>query len=114
MLRCVPTGGIGLRVMATEAVSHLTPANTKEFFEDFFTRIALAAHRMRSRRTVDLASGELTLPRYRRPPLRRPSPHHPRIRPSHPPSSSPLPPPLSKTPPVPLPQRTRPPSTPPI
>ena len=58
----VATGGIGLRVMATEAVSHLTPAHTKEFFEDFFTRIALAAHRMRSRRTVDLASGEPTLP----------------------------------------------------
>ena len=58
----VPSGGIGLRVMATEAVSHLTPAHTKEFFEDFFTRIALAAHRMRSRRTVDLASGEPTLP----------------------------------------------------
>ena len=58
----VSTGGIGLKSMAIEAVSHLTPAHTKEFFEDFFTRIALAAHRMRSRRTVDLASGGLTLP----------------------------------------------------
>ena len=58
----VPTGGIGLKVWGIEAVSHLNPANTKLVFDDFFIRIGLAAHRMRSRRTVDPTSGEPTLP----------------------------------------------------
>ena len=40
---------------------HLTPANTKLVFEDFFTRIALSANRMRSRRSVDPTSGEQTI-----------------------------------------------------
>lgn len=40
---------------------HLTPANTKLVFEDFLTRIALSANRMRSRRSVDPTSGEQTI-----------------------------------------------------
>ena len=58
----VSTGGVGLKAMAKTAVAHLTPEHCKLFFVDFFTRIALAAHRMRSRRTVDSISGEQTLP----------------------------------------------------
>jgi hypothetical protein len=58
----VSTGGVGLKAMAKTAVAHLTPEHCKLFFVDFFTRIALAAHRMRSRRTVDPTSGEQTLP----------------------------------------------------
>jgi hypothetical protein len=57
-----PSGGLGLKAMAKIAVSHLTPENVKLVFEDLFTRLALAAHRMRSRRIVDSASGEQSLP----------------------------------------------------
>ena len=57
-----PTGGLGLKAMAKIAVSHLTPENVKLVFEDLFTRLALAAHRMRTRRLVDSASGEQSLP----------------------------------------------------
>ena len=57
-----PSGGLGLKAMAKIAVSHLTPENVKLVFEDLFTRLALAAHRMRSRRLVDSASGEQSLP----------------------------------------------------
>ena len=57
-----PSGGLGLKAMAKIAVSHLTPENVKLVFEDLFTRLALAAHRMRTRRLVDSTSGEQSLP----------------------------------------------------
>lgn len=56
-----PQGGIGLAAMAREAAAALNAANMQSLIVDYFSRLALATERMRTRRVVDPSTSSATL-----------------------------------------------------